>query len=211
MVWYILTMPSKNIIKVDIADSFYHVYARGIGQQPIFTDYEDFTFFLDLLKRYLSPEVIVNSVGTPYEKLSESVELPAYCLMGNHFHLLLYQHKTGGMQRLMRGVMTSYSRYFNSSYGRSGPLFESRYKASRVSTESYVRHISRYIHLNPKDWQMYPYSSMQYYLNGNQPDWLQTNKILEMFNSRQQYIDFVADYESAQRELEGLKHELADT
>ncbi|HSX29588.1 MAG TPA: transposase [Candidatus Saccharimonadales bacterium] len=204
-------MPSKNVLKVDAPDSYYHVYARGAGKQPIFLDYEDFMFFLELLRRYLSPEAVVNSVGTPYEKLGESVELLAYCLMGNHFHLLLFQRQVGGMQRLMRGVMTSYSRYFNRVYGRSGPLFESRYKASRVSNETYLQHISRYIHLNPKDWRLYPYSSMQYYLTGNQPDWLQTSPMLELFDSREQYAEFVADYEAAQRELDSLKHELADT
>ncbi|HSX31752.1 MAG TPA: transposase [Candidatus Saccharimonadales bacterium] len=203
-------MPSKNILKVDLADSFYHVYARGVSKQAVFQDYEDFTFFLDLLKRYLSPEVILNAVGTPYEKLNDSVELLAYCLMGNHFHLLLYQKQAGGMQRLMRGVMTSYVRYYNHAYGRTGPLFESRYKASRISNDGYLQHISRYIHLNPKDWRMYPYSSMQYYLGDTTPDWLQTDRVLELFDSRQQYVDFVADYEAAQRELETIKHELAD-
>ena len=202
-------MPSKNVLKVDEADSFYHVYASGAGKQPIFRDHEDFVFFLQLLQRYLSPEVIVNAVGTPYEKLNESVELLAYCLMGNHFHLLLYQHKTGGMQRLMRGVMTSYSRYFNQAYNRTGPLFESRYKASRLSADA-LQHISRYIHLDPKDWRLYPYSSMQYYLNADGPDWLQTGKILALFASRQEYTDFVGDSEAAQRELENIKHELAN-
>lgn len=203
-------MPSRNILRVDVADSFYHVYAVGAGKQAVFVEPADFEFFFSLCKRYLSRVVYVSSVGTPYEKLYSAVELLAYCLMGNRLHLLLYQHTQGGMQRLMRGVMTSYSRYFNDKYSRSGPLFETRYKASRISEDDHMQHATRYIHTIPKDWRTYPYSSIGHYLDpAANEDWVQTAPVLASFTSRDDYGAFIADSHSA-NSLEAIKQELAD-
>ncbi|MFZ1301103.1 MAG: transposase [Candidatus Microsaccharimonas sp.] len=132
-----------------------------------------------------------------------------YCLMPNHFHLLVYQVNDHAMQRLMRGVMTAYSRYFNKKYRRSGSLFESRYKASRISGDYYLMHITRYIHLNPSDWRHYPYSSLQYYLQTSDADWLQEGRILDLFSSREKYSEFVEDYESVKESLALIRDELA--
>lgn len=203
-------MPSRNVLKLDIPESFYHVYARGASRQEIFLEDNDYQYFLGLIHRYLSNEEVKNSAGIPYEKLGDDLDVLCYCLMPNHFHLLLFQNEVGIMQRLMRGVMTSYSRYFNTKYRRSGSLFESRYKASRISSQSYLEHISRYIHLNPREWREYPYSSLGQYLGAKGWDWLKPEKILELFDSRMQYEKFVSDYESAQRELEIIKYELAN-
>jgi putative transposase len=205
-------MPSRNVLKLDMPDSYYHVYARGSSHQPIFLEDADFQFFLTLFRRYLSHQEFRNSAGIPYDKLYESIELVAYCMMGNHFHLLLFQRKAGGMQRLMRGVMATYSRYCNTKYGRSGQLFESRYKASRVSSQSYLEHVSRYIHLNPRDWRFYPYSSIHAYLDDTvTEDWLHTERVMAHFDSTTDYRIFVADREAAHKELENLKHQLADS
>ena len=210
MLWYAFLVPSRNVLKIDVADSYYHVYARGSSRQEIFLEDEDYAYFLQLFRRYLSPQEMKNSAGVPYEKLHESIEVLCYCIMPNHFHLLIYQREEGSMQRLMRGVMTSYSRYFNTKYKRTGSLFESRYKASRISDQVYLEHISRYIHLNPKNWRGYPYSSLNVYRGGEVSDWTKPEKILELFNSRQHYETFVQDYEQAQRELDMIKHQLAN-
>ena len=202
-------MPSRNVLKIDIANSYYHVYARGASRQEIFREDSDYYIFLSLFRRYLSDEAIKDSAGMPYAKLGEDIELLCYCLMPNHFHLLVYQVNEHAMQRLMRGVMTAYSRYFNKKYDRSGGLFESRYKASLVSTDLYLMHISRYIHLNPKDWQNYPYSSLEGYLYGHNKDWLREGRIIELFASRKAYGEFVADYESIKESLSLIKHSLA--
>lgn len=203
-------MASRNVLKIDVPQSYYHVYARGASRKAIFQDEDDFRYFLSLFYRYLSHDIAVNSVGAPYEKLYESVELLVYCLMDNHFHMLIYQEDTGAMQRLMRGIMTSYSRYFNKKHNRSGPLFETRYKASRISNDEYLMHVSRYIHLNPAKWEGYPYSSIGNYLSGRAPDWLQTGKVLALFPSAGQYIEFVRDYKDIRDVYESIKHELAN-
>jgi putative transposase len=203
-------MPSRNVIKVDIEESYYHVYARGHGRQKIFRDDEDFRVFLNLLKRHLSVEEIADKYGKPYAHLRGQIELLSYCLMENHFHLLIYQIEKGAMSRLMRGIMTSYSTYFNKKYDSSGALFESRYKASRISRDSYLMHISRYIHLNPGDWRAYPYSSISAYFGVGQPEWLQQNRVIDIFGTLPVYADFLDDSEDYEKSLDVIKFELAN-
>lgn len=202
-------MPSRNVLKIDIADSYYHVYARGASRQEIFLESADYYMFLSLFRRYLSAEDVKDSAGMSYAKLYDDIQLLSYCLMPNHFHLLLYQANEGAMQRLMRGVMTAYSRYFNKKYDRSGGLFETRYKASRISSDTYLMHITRYIHLNPKEWREYPYSSLRFYLQAHDEDWVDEQPIVALFPSRESYGDFVAEYEGIKDTLEQIKHELA--
>ncbi len=202
-------MPSRNVLKIDVQESYYHIYARGASRQDIFLEPADYYIFLELFRRYLSPEEIRDNSGIPYAKLGDDIELLCYCLMSNHFHLLVYQISEGAMQRLMRGVMTAYSRYFNKKYKRSGSLFESRYKASMIMSDEYLMHITRYIHLNPKQWRKYPYSSLSGYLSSHTEDWWHEGRILELFPSRAAYGEFVADYEAIRDSLALIKHELA--
>ncbi len=204
-------MPVRNVLKHDIPFAYYHVYARGADKQSVFLDHADFTYFLSLFERYLSVDPLRDSSSREYPHLRGKADLLAYCLMGNHFHLFLFQIEEKAMSTLMRGVMTSYSRYFNTRYNRSGPLFESRYKASMIVTPSYFEHISRYIHLNPKDWRTYPYSSIHAYIGGDQPEWLQPKRILEMFSDPSSYEAFMTDYEGYKSNLDEIKGELADT
>lgn len=204
-------MPSPNVLKVDFPDSYYHVYARGASKEDIFRDEDDFLYFQKLFRRYLSDELIKSSSREPYEKLYNKVELICFVQMNNHFHLLLYQKVEGAMRRLMHGVMTAYVIYFNKKYNKTGSLFENRYKAKRIDNQSYLEHITRYIHLNPSGWQDYSYSSIHAYTGEKSISWLKTNRILDMFRSPRDYVRFVADYEEAQEDYKIIKYELADT
>ncbi len=203
-------MPSRNVLKVDTPDSYYHVYARGNSRNEIFLDEQDYAALINLFKRYLSVEQQHDRNGVPYPHLYTKLELLCYCIMQNHLHLLVYQKDIGAMAQLMRGVMTSYSRYFNKRYDRSGALFESRYKASSIDTHSYLEHITRYIHLNPKEWKTYQYSSLPYYCNERRAEWLLPQKILDQFSTSAEYLTFVKDYEANKVMLEEIKHELAN-
>ncbi len=195
---------------MDLPQSYYHVYARGVNKTSIFEDDQDYTFYLGLLKRYLSKNVHYNKKGESYTHLYNKLELLSFCLMRNHFHLLLYQQEAGAMSTLMRGVMTSYSRYYNLKYSRRGPLFESRYKASRIDADNYLEHISRYIHLNPHEWEEYAYSSLPYMLGHKKAEWLRSEKVMEKFKSSSEYLGFLRDYEGQKEVLAELKYELAD-
>jgi putative transposase len=114
------------------------------------------------------------------------------------------------MAEFMKSLLTSYSLYFNKKYKRSGPLFESRYKASRVSDDTYFQHITRYIHLNPKDWRNYEYSSLPYYLQQVSDEWIDPTRVMEQFSGPDEYLKFVGDYEQNKKLIDILKHELAN-
>ncbi|MEI7917827.1 MAG: transposase [Candidatus Saccharibacteria bacterium] len=207
---YILSMPSRNIKKVQLPESFYHVYARGSNKQKVFIDNSDYAYFIHLINRYLSKHLEISENGEVYPNFIGKVEIVAYCLMKNHFHLLIYQVDTPFMEKFMRSMMTSYGVYFNLKYKRTGPVFESRYKAVLVDNEKYLQHITRYIHLNPRYWEQYKYSSLKYYLHGNEPHWLVNGKILDLFTSRQDYVDFISDYNETNDDSDALKGLLAD-
>jgi REP element-mobilizing transposase RayT len=102
-------MPSRNVVKADIPNTFYHVYARGHGRMVIFREDQDYKVFFNLIKRYLNTKIENDPYGIPYTNLHGRIELTCYCLMPNHFHMLLYQINEHAMPRLMRGIMTSYS------------------------------------------------------------------------------------------------------
>ncbi len=115
------------------ADHYYHIYNRGNNFQPIFFEHENYRYFLVQLRKYLPPD---------------AVEVVAYCLMPNHYHLLLHL-KTGDLSKLMQPFILSYTNAINRRFGRIGSLFQGRFKARHVDREEYLLHLARYIHLNP--------------------------------------------------------------
>lgn len=203
-------MPGRNTIKHDVADTYQHVYARGHSKHKIFIDEEDYLRFLNLLERYLSAEEAHDANGVSYPNFFNKVELLTYVLMPNHFHLLIYQRQPGEMAKFMQSVLTSYSRYFNKKYKRTGSLFESRYKASMISDASYLEHISRYIHLNPKHWRNYEYSSLPYYLQRDEVSWIRPKRITDIFSGPAEYLEFMSDYVEQKKLNDILKQELAN-
>lgn len=203
-------MPGRNVIKEYAPDQYYHVYSRGVAKQEIFIDEEDYIVFLHLLKRYLSSEKAVSKARVAYPSYQDWVELNAFCLMPNHIHLLLYQTDEKALPEFMKSLLTSYSMYFNRKYKRVGPVFQGRYRAARITADSYLDHISRYIHLNPRDWQTYPYSSLKYYKGDAEADWVTTHKITGLFPSTEQYMEFLKDYEGHKAMLDEIRWELAD-
>ena len=112
---------------------YYHVINRGIGRQILFEDGDDYLRFLDTLKRY---------------KEEEHFELICYCLMENHFHLLV--HTETGLDRIMKRICCSYAYYYNEKYGRSGHLFQERYRSEAIKDDKQLLAAVRYIHNNPQ-------------------------------------------------------------
>lgn len=203
-------MPRRNVIRFDAPESYYHVYARGNSKHRIFLDEDDYITFLKILERYLSPEEAHDRNGLSYPNFYNRVDLLAFCLMPNHFHMLVYQRQQKALTVLMRSVMTSYSRYFNTRHKRTGSLFESRFRAALITDDSYLQHITRYIHLNPRVWRDYEYSSLPYYLQRVTVSWVRPERILELFENPMEYDKFVADYEENKKLLEILRRELAN-
>lgn len=204
-------MPARNIIREDSQDSYYHVYARGANKQSIFIELSDHDYFQMLIARYLSKKSTFNKHGYKYPNYSSGLQLVAFCQMGNHFHLLLYQSEAGTLSVFMKSVMVSYSMYFNLKYKHSGAVFESRFKCSRITQQSYLEHISRYIHMNPENWENYPYSSLKYFLGAPCPGWLHPDQIKDMFKNSKEYLNFMSDYQGHKEMLQELKYDLADS
>ncbi len=110
----------------------------------------------------------------------------------------------------MRSVSTAYVSYYNRKYQRIGPLFQGRYKASIIDVDSYLQHISRYIHRNPSDYSHYKYSSYKAITEEWNVNWLSSTELLETFEGTlSDYVDFTADYEDYKSMLDEIKHDLA--
>jgi putative transposase len=127
-------MPHKHVRKTFVEGGYYHAYNRGVDKRVIYKDGQDYSTFLNLLKLYLSPSkknifldnksISHYSVKRPrkIQNLSKEVKLLAYCLMPNHYHLLLKQKSKDGMTKLLRRVGTTYAMYFNKRNERVGHL-----------------------------------------------------------------------------------------
>ena len=203
-------MPSRNRIKSYIPDSYYHAYNRGVNKQDIFLDAEDYSVFLNLLKRYLSEAPHADRKSRVYVSLYDKMEILAFCLMPNHFHLLIYQVEPTATTDLLQRVSTSYTMYFNKKYIRTGPLFQERFKASIITRDDYLMHISRYIHLNPKDYENWEFSSIAYYKGEKSATWIRPSRILSLSITRADYMSFLKDYEGHKKVLDEIKFELAN-
>lgn len=203
-------MPSRNTVKEYAAEEYYHVYNRGVEKRDIFLDKQDYTVFIGLLKKYLAGEIPPSHNRHGFKKLNDEVEVLSYCLMPNHFHMLLYQKTEDGVTKLMRRLATGYVMYFNNKYKRVGGLFQGRFKASRINADDYLEHISRYIHLNPLEYKNWPYSSYAFYRKNKTAEWLSTERILSLFDDdHNKYAAFVDDYVDNKKELDELKWQLA--
>jgi putative transposase len=141
------------------------------------------------------------------------VKILAYCLMPNHFHLMLRQENDGGITRFVSNFCNSYGKYFNTKYNRMGPLFQGAFKAIRVETDEQLIHLSRYIHLNPvtsflvKEELLddYPWSSLAEYLEKVETGITDPSIVLGSFGSVKSYQKFVHDQVDYAQELEKIK------
>ncbi|MEQ1880504.1 MAG: transposase [Burkholderiales bacterium] len=175
-------------LRLEFAGACYHITARGDRQEPIYEDDSDRFVFLDLLAK---------------EVLQQGWILYAFCLMGNHYHLLLetpQPNLVNGMRRL-NGV---YTQAFNRRHGRVGHVLQGRYKSIVVEKDSHLRELCRYVVLNPvrarmvgsvSDWHWSSYLSTLGRVES--PPWLAAHEVLALFGTsaqaRRAYERFVAE------------------
>lgn len=226
-------MPAKNIIKLYYPNSFYHVYNRGTDKRLVFLDHQDFLTLLSYFKLYLTsrrklerqiqqfqlinkPPCINSLIKALNNNFANKIEIHAYTLMPNHYHLLLKQRGAFDMPQFLRTIFICYSYYFNTRHKRDGRLFQSAYRAKLIKTDGYFSHLARYIHLNsralktkdyPKyrPWQSYedyPYSSCQHYLSNRlKHHWLTMNFLNSYFPSVEKHRQFLKNYHETQLNL----------
>lgn len=133
-----------------VAGEYYHIYNRGIDKKKIFLDKGDHFHFLKLLYICNSKKSIkLRKIEKNFERGETIVDIGAYCLMPNHFHLLCHEKTENGISVFMKKLLTAYAMYFNKKYERSGILFQGRFKSEHASTDKYLKYLYAYIHLNP--------------------------------------------------------------
>lgn len=197
---------------------YYHIYNRGAFKQNLFKDSRDYARFLFYILYGQSP-ILFNHVtrlaktfnaaegfAVPPAETSDviqnrGVELTAFCVMPNHYHLIVKEIQEGGIAYYLQRIGTGYTKYFNTKYETSGHIFESAYKARHVSDNNYLLYLSAYIHRNPRElkaWKNkefeYPWSSLQDFTEANR--WgglLMSDIIADQFEStlNSNYKDFV--------------------
>lgn len=186
-----------------VNDYYYHVYNRGVEKRTIFNNRWDYSRFLDLLGYYRNfPQPIKFSDFRrgmrklqPIQNQKELITIYAYCLMPNHFHLLLKQENNQGITKFLKQITNSYTRYFNTKYDRIGPLLQGTFKAKLIETDEYLLQLSKYIHKNPiklSNWnhEHYHYSSYKYYLSKVKHPFCNTSFILSYFSRKKPSLNY---------------------
>jgi putative transposase len=211
----------------------YHIYNRGIDGRKTFTSPKEYCHAL--------VSILLYQIGAQTHRLSDFIELQdskqkqiisnnvnnlktsilTYCLMPNHFHLLLRQEIENGITSHLKEFQNSYTRYFNIRHSRSGPLFSTQFKAVRIETENQFLHVSRYIHLNPYSSKLiknkngiftYPWSSAHLYADqkpttpANHYPILDKTPLDSHFQTNQRHRQFILDNADHQRHLKQIQH-----
>lgn len=214
-------MPRRN--HSPAVGEYYHVFNRGVEKRSIFLTDHDYYQFLEILEYYLNPippiafsqrhRIHIQDPEFPDDPL---VEVIAYCLMPNHFHILVRVVREHGLVTWIRRSTNSYTHIFNIRNDRVGPLFQGPYKAVHVESDEQLIHLSRYIHLNPvvaricEDAHTYRFSSMQHFNGSRKEAWIRPAIILNQFTSPDLYQSFVDDHIDYARELDRIKHSLLE-
>src|SRR3989344_7939630 len=136
-----------------VLGEYYHIYNRGNSKQTIFHDKEDYDRFMKLIflsngRKNFKIHFIGNEIYDFYRG-KPLVNIGAYCLMPNHFHLLLTQTNNGSISKFMQKLTTSYSMYYNKRREHTGTLFEGKFKSEHAKDDRYLKYLFSYIHLNP--------------------------------------------------------------
>ena len=204
-------------------NEFYHVFNRGVEKRTTFTNRRDYNRFIETMDYYRAkdpparfsykdrPVIIKNAIIS-----SPLVEIVCFCLMPNHFHMLIKQIENNGISTFLSKLSNSYTKYFNTKYKRVGPLFQGSFKAVRVEDDEQLLHVSRYIHLNPlidyltRDLKTYPYSSYPEFL-GLKKGFCKKDIILDFFKTPSDYEKFVLDQEDYGRSIKRMERMTHET
>ncbi len=200
--------------------AFFHIYNRGTDKRKIFLDSADYQRFIELL--YLCNTkyaVNVRDIRKIHDNIfgfdrgELLVSIGAYCLMPNHFHILITTNIENGISTFINKLSTGYSMYFNKRYDRSGSLFQGKFRSQLADSDEYLKYLYAYIHLNPvklidKDWKekgsqdavksfdfaaSFQYSSLQDYLGSTRPE--------SFILNRQPFPDYFATHIDTKKEL----------
>lgn len=207
---------------------FYHIYNHSNSGEEIFKRKKDVDRALNLLDFYRFDQKIRFSyfdrlnitekeqyLELPKEKL---VTIYSYCLMPNHYHLLLREERRLGISEFVSNFQNSYAKFFNTKYKREGVLFRRPFKANHITGDEEFIHISRYIHLNPVTSYIFDMgeleeskiTSFSSYMNESRNSFVDVDFLLRIFKTRKRYKKFVFDQVDYQRKLARIKKVLGE-
>jgi putative transposase len=195
-------------LRIPGTERYFHVFNRGVDKRKIFSNTNDYQRFVDglyLFNRDLAPSKV--NLAKLERTPPVHVRILCFCLMPNHFHLLLQALEDTGISKFMQYLGNGYTKYFNTRHERTGRLFESKYKQKAVTTTEHLLQVCRYIHLNPADLipseqrsrseslddflRNYPWSSMSAYSNGQDVPCVDKGILAHAFNSTDTFDDFM--------------------
>jgi putative transposase len=159
-----MPLRKNNLVQGEI----YHIYNRGVDKRDIFMNDEDRFRFIHDLFEFNDANAVSNlgihlttnktkEVGLPYNREPRKilVEILAFCLMDNHYHIIVRQKTENGITEFMRKIGTGYTNYFNQKYERVGALFQGRFKSVCIKSDAHLMYLPIYIHLNPLDFKFH--------------------------------------------------------
>lgn len=209
-------------------NEIYHVFNKSIARQPIFDRVRTNSRALDVLSYYRfhkprlrfshlprlrveEKQIYFNSLDN---KNKRQVDVLAFCLMPNHYHLLLKQVQDDGISNYIATFQNSFAKYYNIISKRTGSLFQHMFKAVRIETDEQFIHVARYIHLNPYssyilkeigEIESYRWSSFRNYVNTDD-SFINKEPLLKLFSSKKNFMKFTIDNADYQRKLELIRH-----
>jgi len=207
-------------------EEIYHLFNRGVEKRPTFTDKRECDRAILTMDYYRYDEIhialsqVLNLERDRREfflselrKHRKLVDILGFCLMINHFHLLLKQLMDNGIKIFISNFSNSYTRYFNTKNDRLGYLFQGAFKGVRIEDEAQFIHVLRYIHVNPvissiikpEDLENYQYCSYQEYL-GKKEGFCNKELALKHFSSIDGLKNFTYDQVSYKKSLESIQH-----
>jgi len=212
-----------------ITGNIYHVYNRSIEKRIVFTEkccnlfiktaqyyrsYQSTLRFSNFQK--LSPSLLKSYEKRILDKRTFRVTILAYCLMPTHYHLLIKQNQDNGISFFISQLQNSFTRFYNIKLIRTGPIFLEKFKSKPITSEEQIKHVSRYIHLNPysggliksiEKIKSYSHSSFMQYLHPIKNNLCDPRIILSLFNeNRERYKQFVLSNAEHQKTLEYCKY-----
>lgn len=180
---------------------YLHIFNRGVDKRPVFFNSRDKKRFIKQMRTFRIKDGV------------QLVEIHAFCILDNHYHIFLEELIEGGVSKFMQRLGTGYMHYVNKKYDRSGRLFQSGYKSESVETEGHLLHLSRYIHLNALQY-IFPnwkrelvnveraknflrnckWSSLRYVFSADSDSWVDCRIIEDEFKDYSDYERFLEDW-----------------
>lgn len=188
---------------------YYHIFNRGVDKRDVFLCEADYPRFLRSLKEFNQKDPVFSIYRLDQERRKliagigslrkdKLVDIIAYCLNPNHFHLILRQLIEGGISEFLKRLGTGYTGYFNHRYKRSGVLFQGKFKSVRIRTGAHLLYLSAYVNRNyfihgygnDSGWM---YSSFLDYTGKRSNGICNTSVILDQFKNKNEYREFIRE------------------